>query len=92
MRPRSAKNKELESIYETRDDAVYYPREMRRFWTVFRFLIFLPIAALLLLGFVVAGLMNLLVFSKEGRDTIRRWFINWWRWVIGEISTYELIK
>ena len=65
---------------------------MRKFWVIARFLIFLPIALLLAVGFVLAGITNLIVFNREGRATIRRWYKCWWQWVTGEITTYELIK
>jgi hypothetical protein len=65
---------------------------MDRFWIVVRFLLFLPVGVLLAAGFLAAGLMNWVVFSREGLATIRRWFKTWWQWVTGAITTYELIK
>jgi hypothetical protein len=65
---------------------------MKRFWVAVRFLIFVPVAALLVSGYALAGLMNMIVFAKEGRSTIRRFWMSWWHWVTGEISTYDLIK
>jgi hypothetical protein len=64
---------------------------MSKGWIVLRLSIFLLIAPLLLLGFIVAGIMHGIVFSSKGRDTIRRWFNSWWGWVTGKMSTYELI-
>jgi hypothetical protein len=65
---------------------------MKRFWVAIRFVVFLPVAVLLILGYVLAALINLIVFTKEGRSTIRRFWMSWWHWVNGEISTYDLIK
>ena len=66
--------------------------KMKRFWVAVRFAVFLPVAALLILGYILAGLVNMIVFTKQGRSTIRRFWMSWWRWVTGEISTYDLIK
>lgn len=50
-----------------------------------RFLLFLPVAALLIAGYIVAGAMTVRIGrAKEGYATIRRWLNIWWRWVIGE--------
>ena len=65
---------------------------MKRFGVGVRFIVFLPIAALLMSGYILAGLVNMIVFTKEGRSTIRRFWMSWWHWVMGEISTYDLIK
>jgi hypothetical protein len=65
---------------------------MRRFWIAVRFLVFMPVAALLVLGYILAGMKARVIWTKEGRDTIRRWWMTWWHWVTGEVSTYELIK
>ncbi len=71
---------------------MYNEPPMTRFWIAVRFLIFLPVAVLLILGYVLAAMVNLIVLSREGRNTIRRFWMSWWLWVTGEISTYELIK
>jgi hypothetical protein len=65
---------------------------MNRFWIIIRFIIFMPVAALLVCGYALAGALDLFVFSQEGRDTIRRFWMSWWHWVSGEMSTYDLIK
>jgi hypothetical protein len=52
----------------------------------------MPVAALLVSGYALAGTLDLFVFSQEGRDTIRRFWMSWWHWVSGEMSTYALIK
>ena len=65
---------------------------MKRFLVALRFVVFLPVAALLIFGYVLAGLINLIAFTKEGRNTIHRFWMSWWYWVTGEISTYDLIK
>jgi hypothetical protein len=65
---------------------------MKRFWVAVRFAVFLPVAALLILGYILAGLVNMIAFTKQGRSTIRRFWTSWWHWVTGENSTYDLIK
>jgi hypothetical protein len=45
---------------------------MNRFWIITRFIIFMPVAALLVCGYALAGALDFFVFSQEGRETIRR--------------------
>ena len=65
---------------------------MKHFWVAVRFVVFLPVAALLILGYILGGLVNMIVFTKEGHDTIHRFWMSWWLSVTGKISTYDLIK
>jgi hypothetical protein len=52
--------------------------QMRRFWIALRFLVFVPIAILLVLGYVLAGMKVRLMWTREGRATIRRLWMGWW--------------
>jgi hypothetical protein len=52
----------------------------------------MPTAALLKPGYALTRALDLFVFSKDGRDTIWRFWMSWWHWVTGEMSTYDLIK
>jgi hypothetical protein len=66
---------------------------MKRFWIAVRFLVFAPIALLLIAGYAVAAIVSPVgMLKKEGRDTISRWWMSWRHWVMGKISTYDLIK
>ncbi len=66
---------------------------MKRFWIAVRFLVFAPIAVLLIAGCAVAAIVSpVRMLQKEGRDTITRWWMTWWHWVMGKIGNYDLIK
>lgn len=45
------------------------------------------------MGFALATLLNLgVILTSDGRATMVRFWMSWWRWVTGEMSTWDLIK
>jgi hypothetical protein len=65
---------------------------MKRFWMATRFVVFLPVAVLLILLYVGEAIRNTGMWTEEWRAKWRRTWMSCWRWVKGEISTYDVIQ
>ena len=67
---------------------------MTRLLAGIRFLIFLPLAPLVVLGSVLAMLLapNYYVNPAAVPNVGVRWLRAWWSWVRGDITTWELVQ
>jgi len=67
---------------------------MNRLWIILRFAVFIPFAPLIVAGTLLAMLLapGYWLNPSKAPGIGLRWLRNWWKWVSGEITTWELIK
>jgi hypothetical protein len=73
--------------------SLYYPDTMRKLGMAARFLIFLPVAVVLLSAYFLLVLRSILPTSWEQEgNAVSRWLNTGWRWVKGKINTHDLLN